>query len=125
MRDYSGFEATEELCGLGSELLEKACRLAQEKDSYELARMLVILDKEVYRFEEVARKLRLTGELDIDVYKELISGYGKIRQRIFGPITEHKLNNEVARLFKIMRFSNEVAGLYLTEYLREIREVGV
>ena len=85
--------------------------------------MLVVINKEMYRYEEEARRLRLTGELDQDVCTELGSGYNNIRRKILDVIAEHKLNSEVSRLFRIMRFSNEVAGPYLTEYLEEIQGV--
>jgi len=117
---YSAWDAREELCDLEGVLLEKANMFAKSKDSYELARMLVVMNKEVYRYEEEARKLRLTGELNWDTYEELISRFYNVKRKIFDVVTQHKLNSDVSRLFKIMRFSNEVAGLYLTEYLEEV-----
>jgi hypothetical protein len=122
---YSVWTAGEELYVLEEELFKKAAQLVEKKDCYELARMLVVIDKEVYKYEEEARRLRLTGELDLDVYRELISSYNGIRQKIFKLINENKLSNDVSRLFKLMRFSNEVAGLYLAEYLQELDSQGV
>jgi hypothetical protein len=121
---YSVWTAGEELYVLEEELFKKAAQLVEKKDCYELARMLVVIDKEVYKYEEEARRLRLTGELDLDVYRELISSYNGIRQKIFKLINENKLSNDVSRLFKLMRFSNEVAGLYLTGYLQELDSQG-
>lgn len=123
MKNYSPWDAREELYVLENTLYEKATVIAQNKDSYELARMVVVINKEMYRYEEEARRLRLTGELDPDVCRELASGYSNIRRRVLDLIAEHRLNGEVSRLFRIMRFSNEVAGLYLTEYLEEIQGV--
>jgi hypothetical protein len=71
------------------------------------------------------RRLRLTGELDLDVYRELISSYNSIRQKIFKLVNENKLSNDISRLFKPMRFSNEVAGLYLAGYLQELNPQSV
>jgi len=122
---YSVWTAGEELYVLEEELFKKAAQLVEKKDCYELARMLVVIDKEVYKYEEEARRLRLTGELDLDVYRELISSYNGIRQKIFKLINENKLSNDVSRLFKLMRFSNEVAGLYLAGYLQELNSQGV
>ena len=122
---YSVWTAGEELYVLEEELFKKAAQLAEKKDCYGLARMLVVIDKEVYKYEEEARRLRLTGELDLDVYRELISSYNGIRQKIFKLINENKLSNDVSRLFKLMRFSNEVAGLYLAGYLQELDSQGV
>jgi len=122
---YSVWTAGEELYVLEEELFKKAAQLVEKKDCYELARMLVVIDKEVYKYEEEARRLRLTGELDLDVYRELISSYNGIRQKIFKLINENKLGNDVSRLFKLMRFSNEVAGLYLAGYLQERDSQGV
>jgi len=122
---YSVWTVGEELYVLEEELFKKASQLVEKRDCYELARMLVVIDKEVYKYEEEARRLRLTGELDLDVYREIISSYNSIRQKIFKLINENKLGNDVLRLFKLMRFSNEVAGLYLTGYLQELNAQGV
>jgi len=120
MKNYSPWEASQEMYELEEVLFKKANKLAEKGDSYELARMLVVINKETYRLEEEARKLRLTGELDLEVYRELVEDYANMRRRILEVITKKNLNNEVARLYKVMRFSSEVAGLYLTEYLQEI-----
>ncbi|WP_161997807.1 hypothetical protein, partial [Escherichia coli] len=102
-------------------LYEKAKLLAERRDCYELAKMLVMVDKEVYRYEEEARKLRLKGELELEVYREIISDFSEIKKKIFSILNENNLGNEVSRLYKLMRFSNELAGLYLREYLEEAR----
>jgi ABC-type phosphate transport system auxiliary subunit len=120
MKNYSPWDASQEMYELEEVLFKKANKLAEKGDSYELARMLVVINKETYRLEEEARKLRLTGELDLEVYRELVEDYANMRRRILEVITKKNLNNEVARLYKVMRFSSEVAGLYLTEYLQEI-----
>lgn len=120
MKNYSPWDASQEMYELEEVLFKKANKLAEKRDSYELARMLVVINKETYRLEEEARKLRLTGELDLEVYRELVEDYANMRRRILEVITKKNLNNEVARLYKVMRFSSEVAGLYLTEYLQEI-----
>lgn len=118
-KPYSMWSATEELYELGERLYRKAKILAERKDCYELAKMLVVIDKEVYRYEEEARKLRLKGELELDVYREIISDFSEIKKNIFNILTERNLSNEVSKLYKLMRFSNELAGLYLREYLEE------
>jgi ABC-type phosphate transport system auxiliary subunit len=120
MKNYSPWDASQEMYELEEVLFKKANKLAEKRDSYELAKMLVVINKETYRLEEEARKLRLTGELDLEVYRELVEDYANMRRRILEVITKKNLNNEVARLYKVMRFSSEVAGLYLTEYLQEI-----
>jgi len=120
-KPYSMWTATEELYGLGERLYEKAKALVERNDCYELARMLAVIDKEVYRYEEEARRLRLTGELELDVYREIISDFSEIKRKIFNVLTERKLGSEVSRIYKLMRFSNELAGLYLREYLEEVR----
>ena len=120
-KPYSMWSASEELYELGERLFEKAKALAEKRDSYELAKMLTVIDKEVYRYEEEARKLRLKGELELDVYREIISDFSEIKRRIFSVLTERNLSSEVSKLYKLMRFSNELAGLYLREYLEEER----
>ncbi|MGB9622446.1 MAG: hypothetical protein ACPL07_01250 [Candidatus Bathyarchaeia archaeon] len=118
---YSMWTVDEEFYGLEKQLLDKASRLVQERDAYELAKMLVLIDKEVYRYEEEARRLRLKGELNLDVYRELVSSFSMARQKLFKLVNENKLSNDVSKIYRLMRFSNEVAGLYLTEYLQEIQ----
>ena len=118
---YSMWTVDEEFYGLEKQLLDKANRLVQERDAYELAKMLVLIDKEVYRYEEEARRLRLKGELNLDVYRELVSSYCNMKQKLFKLVNENKLSNDVSKIYRLMRFSNEVAGLYLAEYLQEIQ----
>lgn len=81
-----------------------------------------MINKEIYRYE-VARKLRLRGELDLEGYRELASGYSRLRRKILGLTSDNNLINDVLKFLRVMRFSNEVAGLYLTDYLDEVRVV--
>lgn len=113
------WKATEELYELSEKLFEKAKALVEKRDCYELARMLAVIDKEVYRYEEEARRLRLRGELELDVYREIISDFSEIKKRIFSVLTETRLSVEVSKLYKLVRFSKELAGVYLREYLEE------
>lgn len=120
-KPYSMWIAGEELYELGERLYEKAKALVEKRDCYELAKILVMVDKEAYRYEEEARKLRLKGELDLDVYREIISDLSEIKKKVLSAAREMNLANEVLRIYKLMRFSNELAGLYLREYLEEMQ----
>ena len=93
-------------------------RYLRNNQPIEVARALVIINKELYRIEEEARKLRLRGELDFDIYRVLTARYDTLVRKITNLSYSYKLAHEVSVLFKALKFSNETAGIYLQEYLR-------
>ncbi|MCP8315788.1 MAG: hypothetical protein H3Z51_02855 [archaeon] len=114
--------AAEEIGTLELILIPIVERYLEEKKPIEVAKALAILNKELYRYEEEARRLRLTGELDIEIYKTIISGYRGLSSKILQLSYKCKLAHEVSTLQKALRFSSEIAGIYLAEYLESATE---
>jgi len=103
---------------LESRLVPAIQRYLENNKTLEVAKALVIVNKELYRTEEEARRLRLTGELDLEIYQALTAGYRHIAEKIMSLAYKHKLAHEVSVLHKALRFSQETAGIYLQEYVR-------
>lgn len=117
MQRYSLDSAIEELNVLESVVVGKVRNYLEKCDIINAARGLVAVNKELYKLEEDARKLRLTGQLDRDIYNAMTGGYRLIANRIMKTAYEYKYAHEVSILFKALRFTNEVSTL--AEYLRE------
>lgn len=63
-------------------LLEKADKLFKAKNYDAVAGLLVLIDNEIYETEREARRLRLKGSLDVEVYKTLMDGYHALRYNV-------------------------------------------
>ncbi len=113
---YSIDYAAEEIGELDAVLTPIVEKYLEEKP-VEVAKALVIVNKELYRYEEEARRLRLTGELDVDIYKTPVSRYRDLSNKILKLGYKYKIVHEVSTLHKALRFSSETAGIYLSEYL--------
>lgn len=119
---YNVDYAAEEIGELEATLTPIIEKYLEENKPVEVAKALVIVNKELYRYEEEARRLRLTGGLDTDIYKAIISGYRALSNKILKLSYEYKLAYEVSTLHKALRFSSETAGIYLTEYLESVTQ---
>ncbi|MBI2183958.1 MAG: hypothetical protein HYU39_03255 [Thaumarchaeota archaeon] len=117
MQRYSLDNAIEELNVLESVVAGKVRNYLEKTDIINAARGLIAVNKELYRVEEDARRLRLTGQLDLEIYNALTKGYKLIADRIMKTAYEYKYAHEVSVLFKALRFTNEVSSL--SDYLRE------
>lgn len=120
MQRYSLDNAIEELNVLESVLVGKVREYLEKNDIINAARGLIAINKELYRVEEDARRLRLTGQLDQQIYNAFTRGYRQIADRIMETAKEYRYAHEVSVLFKALRFTNEVSTL--AEYLREDKE---
>jgi hypothetical protein len=80
-------------------------------DYLDAAKGLIALDKESYKIEEDARKLRLKGELDLHVYSALSGGYRGLRDRMTRLAQHDGHSREVSTLYRALRFSNEAPNL--------------
>lgn len=98
---YTGQDASNELRELESRLLDKTVDLLENENIREVADILVSLNRELYETHREARKLRLRGALDVEVYKTLMAGYARIEGRIM----------ECA---KVLDREEELRGIYLT-----------
>lgn len=105
-----------------SKLLPAVVKYLENRQLVEVAKAVAIVDKEIYRIEEEARRLRLTGELDLEVCKMMTVGYRTLADKIMALSYHHNVAKEVATLNRVLRFSNEIAGTYLQEYVRSLEE---
>jgi len=90
------------------------------KGEREVAKILTLVSRESYKIDEEARRLKLTGELDLNIYSVLSKGYHEIANRIMELSYEYKLAHEVSALHKSMRFAKDAVETYLAEYLRSV-----
>ena len=119
-RRYSRTDVLDEVGEVEARMLSHVTTCLRGKNSIEVARALVIVSKEIYRLEEEGRRLRLTGELDPEIYKLLVLGFQRILSRIMNVAFSYNLLNEVSSLRKALRFSSDTAGIYIYVYLRGI-----
>ena len=99
MGRYTVDDALREMNELRGKLLSRVERLVEKRDADGLARILVALNLEVERIESEARRLRLKGELDVEVYRALISGYTKLADSIWQYATKNGLGDDVRLLY--------------------------
>lgn len=120
MQKYNVETANTELNSLESVVARRVEDYLESNDVINAARGLIAVNKEIYKLEEDARRLRLTGELDIEVYQSLRNGYARITERIMTIARGFHYSQEVSSLHRSLRFTNEAPSL--TDYLREADE---
>ncbi len=118
---YTADNALKELDSAEAIIMQKAEQHLEKSDALEVAKILTLVSRESYRIDEEARRLKLTGQLDLDVYNILSKGYHNIASRVIQLSYEYKLAHEVSTLHKGMKFSREM-DMYLAEYLRSVDE---
>ncbi len=99
---YSMWTVGEEFYGLEKQLLDKASRLVQGRDAYELAKMLVLIDKERARsraeqrimLEKAPGQVKVDPDWDLPDMKSDEPFVQPIYRRVYG----------VLRLAKAIRF---------------------
>lgn len=120
MQKYNVEAANGELNTLESVLARRVEEYLEGNDVINAARGLVAVNKEIYKLEEDARELRLTGELDVEIYRALRNGYSRIAERIMTIARGFHYTREISSLNRSLRFTNEASSL--TDYLREADE---
>ena len=75
MARYSEEDALKELKDLESIIMAGTENLLRNKNYREVARLLVSIDNEIYETEREARRLRLMGRLNYEVYRTLMEDY--------------------------------------------------
>ncbi|MBI3859798.1 MAG: hypothetical protein HY296_06155 [Thaumarchaeota archaeon] len=118
MQKYNVDSVNLELSGLEAVLAERLTNSLETDDLLDVAKGLIALDKEVYKVEEDARKLRLTGQLDIQVYTALSGGYRRLSDRLTKLAQQDEHAREISTLYRALRFTNEAVSL--SDYLREL-----
>lgn len=120
MSKYVTENALHELDKTETVLLQKAEEYLEQSNALEVAKILTLVSRESYKVDEEARRLKLAGELDLDIYNVLSRGYHEIANRIIELSYEYKLAHEVSALHKSMRFAKDAVETYLAEYLRSV-----
>ncbi len=121
MSKYTTENSKQELEEVETILMPKVEQYLEKSEPLEVAKILTLVSRESYRIDEEARTLKLTGQLDTDIYNVLSKGYHEIASRIMQVSYEYKLAHEVSVLHKSMKFSKEI-DTYLAEYLRSVAE---
>jgi len=120
MQRYSVENVVEELNILERLLVSTIERYLEARDIINAAKGLIAVNKELYKIEEDARRLRLTGQLDLQIYDAFAKGYKRIADRIMKVAYERNYAHEVSVLHKALRFTKDAPTL--AEYLREADE---
>ena len=109
MAKYSSKEALNELKYLESLIMARAENLLKSKDSRGVAEMLLSIDNEIYQTEKEARRLRLTGRLDYEVYRTLMDGYAELQKQIIELSEKHGLERDVRDMYAFLRIEASLA----------------
>lgn len=117
MQRYTTDSVNLELRNLEAVLADRLTNSLETSDFLDIAKGLIALDKEIYKIEEDARKLRLTGQLDVQVYAELSAGYRRLSDRMFKLAHRDGHDREISSFYRALRFTNEAVSL--SDYLRE------
>jgi hypothetical protein len=103
-------DALNELKELESKLLSRAERLLKEKNVDKVAGILMSIDNEIYETEREARRLRLMGRLDYEVYRTLIDGYVDLQRQIIELSEKHGLEKDVRNMYSFLRIEASLAN---------------
>lgn len=106
MAQYTVSEALQELDEMKARLSARVDHFLQNKDARCVAHALLALENEIVETEIEARRLRLTGELDLKVYKTLVEGYSQLSNYIIKRSSEQGLDGEVKNFYTFLRFEN-------------------
>jgi len=103
MPSYSSKEALNEMRELESKLLARTEELLKNKNARGVANILLSIENEMYQTEREARRLRLKGELDQDVYKTLVNGYVELEKQIMACASKFGLERDVKDAYLFYR----------------------
>ncbi|NIP61271.1 MAG: hypothetical protein GWN01_10205 [Nitrosopumilaceae archaeon] len=103
---------------MSTEIMQRAEYYLERSNSFEVAKIYALVRKELYKIDEDARKLKLTRELDPEMYDVMSSSCRDMGERVMDLAREYSLRNKVFEVYNAIRFSNEVNSTYLVEYLR-------
>jgi hypothetical protein len=120
MQKHNLDSASLELNNLETVLSARVTNSLEAGDILDVARGLIALDKEAYKTEEEARKLRLTGQPDAEIYTALNRGYRRLHEKVNQLMKKDNHSQEISTLYRALRFTDEAQNL--AEYLREVNE---
>jgi hypothetical protein len=110
MAKYSKENALYELKELESKLLSRAEKLLREKNVDKVAGILISIDNEIYETEREARRLRLMGRLDYEVYRTLMDGYVDLQRQIIELSEKHGLEKDVRNMYSFLKIEASLAN---------------
>jgi hypothetical protein len=111
MSKYTAENAFSELDNAETILLQKVEKHLEHSEPYEVAKILTLVNRELYRIDEDARTLRLTGELDHDIYTAMSKTYHDIARRIMQLAYDYKLGHEVSVFHKSLRLARRLTRI--------------
>ena len=117
MQKYNLDNVGLELSNLEAVLAERVTNSLETGDLLDVAKGLIALDKESYKIDEEARRLRLIGQLDAEIYGALNRGYRRLSEKMNRLVQQDDHLKEVQTLYRALRFTNEAVSL--SDYLRE------
>jgi len=110
MSRYSRKEALSELNYLESLIIARVENFLKSKDSRAVAEILISIDNEIYQTEKEARRLRLMGRLDYEVYRTLMDGYAKLQKQIIELSKEYGLERDVKEVYSFLKLEASLAN---------------
>jgi len=106
---YSAKEAIRELKRVEIDAIEKARNYLEAKKYEDVVSILLDLDKEIDLLTYEARRLKLQGKLDVNIYGVLITGYADIKEKIFDLTDQHGILKEIRNLYGYHKHAIEVS----------------
>jgi hypothetical protein len=82
MSRYLSDHAIAELADIGSKILQRVDYDLKRKRVFEAARAYALVKRESEKIEEEAKRLKLEGRLDEEVYRQLACGYESLGKGI-------------------------------------------
>ncbi|MEM5854277.1 MAG: hypothetical protein QXG39_09375 [Candidatus Aenigmatarchaeota archaeon] len=110
MSRYSRKEALSELNYLESLIIARVENFLKNEDSRAVAEILISIDNEIYQTEKEARRLRLMGRLDYEVYRTLMDGYAKLQKQIIELSKEYGLERDVKEVYSFLKLEASLAN---------------
>lgn len=102
MAQYTVKDALQELEEIRLNLESRVDELITKRDAEGIAYLLFSLRKEIDEIEREARRLRLKGELDLNIYRTLISGYQELTNHIMKESDRRGLREEVRSFYTFL-----------------------
>ncbi|MEM2562131.1 MAG: hypothetical protein QXT06_07370, partial [Candidatus Bathyarchaeia archaeon] len=107
---YLNREALNELKYLEPLIMARAVNLLKSKNYRGAAEMLISIDNEIYQTEHEARRLRLMGQLNYEVYRALMDGYVGLQRRIVELSEKHGLERDVKEVYSFLKLEASLAN---------------
>ena len=115
---YNVQTAMQEYALLSEKVMQKVEFHLERDNSFEVAKIYSLVQNELYKTDEDARKMKLTGKLVPEMYDVMSNGCIDIGKQIILLSHEYSLGNKVYEIYNVIRSSNKITSTYLAEYMR-------